>query len=485
MSLSRSPLLLAAVLFAGSPATPARADQLDRDLLRRGGQILYRLDDLGYRCVGVLPFQVVRGNRQASSQTSPLALNLATRLENTLILSQDPAGKTIKVIRAASATASRRGASAYQTSPAAFRKLFELDYTPAWGSKKVKANAFLTGRVINQGKDRSKTTVIIEAFDATSRKDGKLVKARVLQFDVATDRALLTDLGYGWSLSPVVLRRGYNARERDRLAVRQVTRRDEEGAQQPQPGQSNQFTPVNLAGFTFEISYNGEKQEITSLSQRQQGQRLPLYQVPPAPPGAKIVLTLTRKDDSDRMLGVVLKVNGQSTWKREDGENSQCKKWLYGSERVDKPDRFLGFYMDTTGKNLRKFKSLTPEESEERANQLGARVGWIDIEVFASSQGQKDTDDEEDGAKFISARSLGPRPKKPRTTLRAVQAALSKANRVKVKQTRLPAPAVLSRDVIDADVEASEGGDIQTGSLPNPESLGGIAIRYWERGKQN
>jgi hypothetical protein len=464
-------------------AVPAQAGQLDKGLLKKSGHILYYLSDAGYKNVGVLPFEVEKGERKASSKTSPLALNLATRLENTLIMSQDPTGKTIGIIRAASATAAQNRVGNYQTSATAFRKLFEQSYPLAWGNKKVKVNAFLTGRVLNKGKDRSKTTVIVEAFDANSRKDGKLVKEKVCEFEVPTDRALLADLGYSWSLSPVVLRRGYTPGQRDRLAIRQVASRDEEGEEKPQPGQKKAYSPENIAGFTLKVYYNDQPQEITPLSQRYQGGRLPLYQVPPAPPGAKITMSMTRTDESDRVLGVVLKLNGQSSWQREDAENIRCKKWIYESARTGKPDWYRGFYTDTTGKNLLEWKSLTPEASEEKAREMGARVGWIDIEVFASSQGPKP--EEDDQVMQVSTRSVGKKAIKRGSSLKEVGAALRKANNARVKLTKLPFEAKLTarRNLIDAEVEPMEGGEIEEAELPNAESLGAIAIRYWDRKK--
>jgi hypothetical protein len=474
---SRAAIVALAVGLLCAVAAPlARAGQLDEDLLKKGGHVLLYLNDKGYRNVGVLPFQVKKGYRPASFEGAPVAMNLTTRLENTLILSQDPAGKTLGIIRNAAGSASRAQVGAYRTNPVAFRKLFVQDYPLAWGNRKVKADVFLTGTVINSGKDRSRTTVVIEAFDAKSMKAGKLLKEKVCELTFPTDRAMLSDLGYAWSLSPTVLRRGFSAGQRDQVALRQVTRRDEQGDNSPRPDESQANTPVNIAGFSFEIYYNNAKQPITPLSEGQPGSKAPLYQVPPAPPGADIVMVLTRQDESQKMLGAVLKVNGKSTWQLEDGENIQCRKWLYGPDRKGQPDRFLGFYMDTEGRNLRKFKVLTPEESADRARELGNRVGWIDIEVFASGAGGAPGD----STKMISTRSLAARQVAPGSGLREVQRALRKANNVRMKPVKLPLQPrlVVSRDVIDAEVEPIESGAITTGELPNPQSLGSISIRY-------
>jgi hypothetical protein len=234
----------------------ARAGQLDRALLSRGGQVIYYLDDKGYRNVGVLPFEVKKGNRPGSTENSPLALNMTTRLENTLIVSQDASGKTIGVIRNAAGAIRRKKVGAWETSASALSRLFTQEYDLAWGGKKAKADAFLTGRIINKGKSRATTTVVIESFDARSMKEGKLVKEKVCSFDVTTDRALLSDLGFSFALSPTVLRRGVTPRDRDRLAIRQVARRDEDDDDEPQAGQSKAHTPDDIAGFSFELLYD-------------------------------------------------------------------------------------------------------------------------------------------------------------------------------------------------------------------------------------
>lgn len=473
-------VLLLGICLVGT--SPARAAQMDKALLGQGGNVLHYLNDKGYRNVGVLPFQVKKGTRSAGFADAPLALNLTTRMENALIVSQDPTGKKIGIIRDAVGTANRREVGAYQTSQAAFKKLFAQEYELAWGNRKVKADAFLTGTVVNSGKDRARTSVVVEVFNPASMKSGRLVKEKICAFDLPTDRSLLSDLGYAWALSPTVLMRGITPKSRDQLAVQQVAQRDEQGEAQLIQGQSKAHTPGNIAGMSFEILYDDVKQPITPLRQGKQGQRMPLYQVPPAPAGARIVMVLTRRDESDRTLGVILKVNGQSTWRKEDMENIRCRKWLYSPAKRGLRDPILGFYMDTLGRNLLEFRSLTAEESEKRADELGSRVGWFDIEVFASGT---EGGDQADQVQLISTRSVAEGARKA-VSLKALQAAIRKANNIRLRPVKLPFEPrrAVPRELIDAAVEPIESVQIEKGSLPNPESLGSIAIRYWEGGKR-
>src|SRR5262249_11874625 len=158
----------------------------------------------------------------------PLCNNLPTRLENALIMSQDPKGQIIGIIRNAAGQARAAGAESYRENEKDFQKLFAHSYRLAWGKEKVKADAFLTGTVISQS-DLCHTKVVFEVFDATSWKQGKLKAVEVLEesAEVSMDRGLLSDLGYGWATEdPLLLRREVSSEQRDRAAVRLVRTRE-------------------------------------------------------------------------------------------------------------------------------------------------------------------------------------------------------------------------------------------------------------------
>src|SRR5262249_52240714 len=151
-----------------------------------------------------------------------------TRLENALVMVTDPKQTSpIGIIRDAAGTASRARVGAWYSVPAERAKLFKVNYKLAWGDKTVQPDAFLTGRIVNDG-DRETTSVVIEAF---YKKDPqKLVK--LAELDCTTDRSLLSDLGYSFALSRSALAKARTAADRDKVAAR-IARRSDEGQQVP------------------------------------------------------------------------------------------------------------------------------------------------------------------------------------------------------------------------------------------------------------
>jgi hypothetical protein len=467
-------LLLAPLALLVVTAAPVRAAHLDEALLKASPSVLLYLENHKIKNVGVLPFQVKKGSRQASFVSAPLASNLAGRLENALIMSQGSnEANAIGIIRDAAGTASQGKVGSYTRSPAAFSKLFKTSYNLAWGNRMVKANAFLTGIVTNTG-DHSKTTVQLQILTPTSRDGGALKLAKVGKpIEVMTDRALLRDLGYTFALSRSLTRRGVTSEDRDEQAVEQVATQ-EKGRKQKRTGQSNAITPDNIAGMAFELRYDGVKQKLRRVAQSEEGSKAPLYEADPMMPGTVVTMVLIPLLPDGKKLGVVLKVNGRSTWQEEQEESIMCKKWIYDMDLKGQEDIYKGFYTGLEGKNLKPWNVLSAEESAQRANDLGDRAGWIDIDVFGSADDQEASDQEEPK---ISTRSLA-RTRDKYPTLKELQNRLRKANNVKIKKplvaTRSPGGLLL------ADSEPAEAVQISTATFPNPVRIGGISIRYYD-----
>jgi hypothetical protein len=471
-------LLLAPLALLLGTATPVRAAHLDEGLLKAAPDLLIYLKKEGYRNVGVLPFKVKKGTRQASYLGAPLTASMPGRLENALIMSQGKnEAAAIGIIRDAAGMASRAKVGSYTRSPVAFTKLFKTSYNLAWGGKKVKADAFLTGIVSNTG-DRSETTVQIQFFTPKSRSGGSLKVVNVGDpIVVKTDRSLLRDMGYTYALARSMTKRGVTAARRDQQAVDQVVQQ-EQGKKQQKQGQSGAITPDNIAGFAFELRYSGVKQTFRPMAQSQQGAKARDYLADPVMPGTAVTMALTPLLPDGKKLGIVLKVNGRSTWQEEAEESIKCRKWIYDLEKKDKEDVFEGIYTDVSGKNLKPWGVLSAAESAKMASEMGERAGWIDIDVYASGDkvDQKQQSDEEEV--MISTRGLA-RSRKKFATLEQLQKTLRKANNVKAKkalvQKRGPGGLIVS------DSEPAEANiQIDTGDLPNPIHLGGISIKYYD-----
>jgi len=464
--------VMAGLLWTAMPTT-AQAGQLDKALLTHSSDILDFLHRNKYRNVGILPFQVKKGTRKASYNAAPLAVNLTNRLETALLVTLDEEETNLNIIHDATKTANQQGVGAYMTSAAAFDRLFKTSYPLGFGTRKVQPSAFLTGIVENTG-DRAKTKVTIVAFDAKSRSTGKLRMRQVKQFTVDTDRPLLSDLGYSYALSMTAMRRAYDGKARTKMALSLVARRDQNGDNNPGNGGSNAYTPDNIAGFAFEVLYDGVKQDVKPLQGAAQGQRGQTFQVGNAAADAQVEFALTRNVEDARTYGVLIAVNGESLWNKENADPPiVCRKWVYAPERRGTRDIFKGFYTGLEGKNLLKFKSLTAEESVARAQEMGNKAGWIDVVVFVSKEGPPGPGGEPE--MLISLRG-GLKGKRP-ANLATYQKRLLAVNRLK-HRVRIVAKRTTSGLLVH-DAEPIEGFKIPEAELNNPEELARIKIRYW------
>src|SRR6478672_8744053 len=76
--------------LAACPAAAARADNIDLGLIRKSPEIIKFLKDKDYKNVGVLRFQLKKGKGRATYSGGVINGNMATRLENALLMENDP-----------------------------------------------------------------------------------------------------------------------------------------------------------------------------------------------------------------------------------------------------------------------------------------------------------------------------------------------------------------------------------------------------------
>ena len=466
--------LALAMLLGGVSTT--QAGKLDRELIKNSGPVIDYLSKGKFENVGVLPFAVKKGSREASVLAAPLALTMPTQIENTLIMALEEA--SFGIVRNPAGTASKAKVGDYLGKKADFDKLFATKYDRAWDGVPVGVDCFLTGRVENSARDRATTKVVLQAFDRGSWKDGKVVLKLVVEFDVPTDRTLLAEQGYNFALSRSALSPKVKPSQRTRLASRLVMLR-EAGNSATEEGESDASTPDDIAGFAFEVRYDGKKQEIKTVQSTKEGQKAPQYELPPAQPGAKITLHLKRTDADDGALGVVIKVNGLSTCDKEDADSQLCRRWVYGAEKVGKQDVYEGFYMGDDASKLFRFEAMRKEEAEGLIDKFGARAGWIDIDVFASLGKKRPkltkAEEEEADAPLVMTRSL-PNVAEKGTTFEKYQKALFAANRQQRVESAVTMKSV--EGIIYHLLAAVEVPPTSESTLPNPELIGHLSIRY-------
>ena len=459
-----------ASLIALVAVSSATAGQLDRKLLENAGAVIDHVSKHKVKNVGILPFQVRKGSRAASLDAAPLARAMPVRLENTLIMALEV--DSFGIVRDPAGSAK---AGDYLTDKAEFDKLFDAKYERAWDGAKVAVDRFLTGRIEPSPDSRSRTKVSIVSFTKASWKDGKVVPTPVVEFEVPTDRTLLADLGYNFALPRSALSPKVKPTERTRLAVSLVTRR--EAGSEAAEGSSSAFTPDDIAGFAFEVRYDGAKQKIEEIVSDKAGQKAPEYVVPAPPPGAKVVLYLKRTDTSDVTLGVVLKVNGVSTCDKEDADSQLCRRWVYRPDRAGADDPYEGFYMGADASSLLRFETIGKERAKS-IDQLGHRTGWLDIDVFASQGKDKpklaQTEEEEADAPLVMTRSV------PKTAKGAkfadYQKALFAANRQQRGEGAVEKRT--AEGIIYHPIKPESVAPASEAALPNPELIGHLSIRY-------
>ena len=463
-------LLIAAAVGWATLPTAARADSLDKKLNEEMPKIMAQLHAKGYKTVGVLPFQAQRGKKASGFAVGPINNNMAERLENLMVIHGGPAeDKAVMVLREVGATAARAKANAWSTSAAGRKALFDLSCPTAWGNKKAKADAFLTGSVRCVG-DREKTTVVIQAFD---RKDpAKLVT--IAQFAVETDRSLVRDLGSSFNLTPktIVAMRGKPRAKADQILRRSVLKREDPDTDPTTPGTTTPGTtatpdaqpatdssPSNVGGIEVKILVGAEAKDQAI---RESSSGAAKWEVNSPPSGQPVIVTL--KNTSDKKRGVVLKFNGVSTVLEQKDPSDQCRKWVL---EAGKTFQIKGFYGkgDGDGDKLDKvklFKVLEGEEAKPKIAEFGDKAGLIEVDVFEDSGNGGSAD------LMVSARKVV--RKQSRGSYLTLRSALMKGN--------FKSKLVNKREIIVADEAAIEIALIKVVDFAvNPTPVGSLKVK--------
>jgi hypothetical protein len=362
------------LVLAAWPVPVLRAEDLDRELLKRAPAILGRLRDKGYANVGVLKFRTQKGKDRPTDNAGTFNLAVADRLELALLLADD-SRQPVGILRRASSVAAKLPGASHLTR-AGRQKLFEGRYPLAWGKDEVAADAFLTG-VVQVDADLRRLTVTILAFDK-----GGADLAKVEQFTAAVGPRTLLELSESY-----LLLRGLVPVKADDDAVRVKEKKETFPLEDP-------AAPVG-----FEIRYDGRAVPVevrdSGAFVREPGE------------GEKVSFVLRRKAGDTHRYGVVVKVNGESTLHRQRLPDAECLKWVLDPN--DPPTTISGF--QTTDQQVELFRVLSRRESKAGEIDYGADVGTITVAVFRDKQAARHPPDlppDEDEDLVAVSRGLHP-----------------------------------------------------------------------------
>jgi hypothetical protein len=436
-------LLALGLAWLAWAAAPVWADPLDARLEREAPDVMHYLQQHGYHSVGVLKFRVQQPFKAPSFNVGTINVSMADRLENALILANDPK-HPVNVIDAATANAAghlrgalHRRSFDFDRSVEDRHSLLALEYPVAWGDGKVRPDAFLTGDIL-LSKDNRHATVRITAFDRTSPRDTHVVR----EFTLKTYRSLLAECGQTFVVPRGV--RGDDAL--DDQAAQNATSQDTGTSVTVSKDTNN---PVKLT-----ILYNGNDMGAPAPD--------------PLSPGGE-AYTATEPTESDEVVfkvqnvgpervGIVLAINGKSTLMEEDitqRDPADCYKWILEPNAVY---AINGFYTQMTGENLKKFRVVDPKTIEDRTALLGEYLGQIDLLVYAQGTAAQKAPGEAEPDKRNLRRGILTGKAKPRTLAEAqsVVARASGAGKAPSRVARLG-----KRGVIWEEEQKAPGGDLQ------------------------
>lgn len=427
--------------LVGAPAV-VRADNLDKELMNKSQALFAELQKRGCQNVGVLKFMVKKGKGEPSFNAGALNHNIASRLENALILANDP-NKPIGIIRDATAVALAQAPKATYGTAAGREELFKVSYPLAWGKDKVNADAFLTG-LVELSADMQTTTINIAYFDRKATKLQDLEK-----FTVKTDRNILVDSGQSFALAKRSLMKRGPIEDLEKASAEAAQNLDNSDGKSTTTDPNTTTEPNAL--FRMVVIADGKVVDQVRDPSNPGEHKLTSN----INPGQTVELKITNL--IDEKLGVVLKVNGESTINKETATMDQCTRWI-----LEPKGEYVvrGFYMDKPGggTNLEKFKVVAEGD-------FGPRTGFIDLAFFRNGQAPVPPHGEElqFSLRGLAKRSLG--------------TASAPANLLEAKKQVRQGSALKPRGILTGG-GTLEPVDLKTDQLQFPQLAGNGHLEY-------
>jgi len=334
------------------------------------------IDEHGYRNVGVLKFRVQKAGQDVSDRVGTLNTDLATQLETAVAIYRRNK-MTFGVIADASGTAAGiNGASHLSTDGRS--RLFSGSYRLAWGTPPatVAADAFLVG-VAAVAADLQSMEIAIGAIDTKSDEMHKVASVRC-----SVSPAQLVGMGESFRTRAVM--------SPDVVAVT------------PNPDSSAKSKPTVPKDFMYQSSTSAANSATKILSQQEpfpldagdapinvsvtyDGTVVPIevrggraFLREPRE-GQKVAIRVEKKRRDGQRIGVVVKVNGENTTKRQTDPDLYCWKWILSDATPAVTVR--GYHIDQ--EQVQPFKVLSSADSSKREIDYGKDVGTITFTVFA------------------------------------------------------------------------------------------------------
>ena len=346
------------------------------------------------RSLGVLKF-LVRKDGKFSDSAGTINALLAKRLEVALVLANDPIQPLTLIRDASSVARSLDGAS--HLSRQGRQPLFAAKFPAMWGERQVSADGFVTG--VCTVSDDLKTLEF--SLLLASRTDNRLEA-------VGPDRVAEVT-------SSVLIESGESFRTRGAFDGGQIETGQEFPDDLPgglgtesgkEAGQNNAKKagkPETLVSLAKKVKGRetvhplADPDAAVRLQVRYDGQAVPfeirdgraLLREPTS--GQRVELILT-KDSTPKRYGVVVKVNGQNTLKKQVLPDAQCAKWI-----LDEPRQRAGIRgYQINADEFEEFRVLNRDDSKAREVDYGAEVGTLSITVFGEGQLARPKLDEDD-----------------------------------------------------------------------------------------
>jgi hypothetical protein len=482
----RTSILALAVLAGLLPAT-ARADVLQQKLYDKMPEILKKLEEKGYKVgsnVGVLRFRVQRGSGKATFK-APLCGSLADRVENLLVIRNPGADKNpMGVIHDAGVVATKNKIDSWFSKPEARQKLFELQYPLAWGKPpaRVKPDVFLTGLLKTTSNMRN-STLTVQYFDS---KSTDLVDLATITFK--SDRNIARGFGYSFAIpakarQQLVAKRSAKGEDVDDLAFEDLPKQDQqdkkqqrkdddpekkEQKKQDEPEKKQQRTPTrtqkqdtpknpkSVGGIQVQMLVDDNPIQIRPATD---GGPIAWQLTSPAP-GQKVTFRL--RNNSARQLGVVLRLNGVSTYEQQTGEPEKCQKWVIDPGKTAPID---GFMMPGEGEKMqvRPIKVLVGEDARKAREAYGDKAGLIEVDVYEEGN--------EEQPLMVSSKGLPPsKERKMRESYVSLRDAM-------IKSAGLKRSMVEKRELLVPDEESTKEAKVTEVPFNKPLLVAHLAIK--------